>query len=88
MANINRGGVSVDAFNDDIEEASGYKLKRFDMGLGLGIDAEFGQLCVGLNCDLGLTNLIDVKDEVEDIFGTASPKGKNTNAALTIGYKF
>ena len=84
------GGVSIDAFDDDVQEGLGFKLKRFDMGLGLGIDAEFGQLCVGLNCDLGLTNLIDVKDrnEVEDIFGTASPKGKNTNASLTIRYKF
>ncbi|MEZ5005809.1 MAG: hypothetical protein R2738_06955 [Bacteroides graminisolvens] len=39
------------------------------------------------NCDLGLTNLIDVKDEVEDIFGTASQREKQTSA-LTIGYKF
>lgn len=86
------GGISIDAFDDEIASTLGYKLKRFDFGLGLGVGAEFGQICVGLGYDLGLVNLMDIKNRsrIEEIIGESigSVKGKNMNAYLTVGYKF
>jgi len=53
------------------------KFKRFDLGLGLGVGAEFGKIGVGLGYDFGLLNIADGGDKV-----------RNMNASLTVGYKF
>lgn len=84
------GSISVDAFNDDLVNALGYKMKRFDFGIGLGVGAEFNKLCIGLGYDLGLTDLLDIKNssKLNQITGIGDPKGKNMNAYLTVGYKF
>lgn len=58
-------------------------LKRFDLGLGAGVSAEFGKIVVGINYELGLLNLAN-KSDGED----AGFKYKNRNASLTVGYKF
>ena len=84
------GAVSIDAFNKDIEDALGFNYNRFDFGVGLGVGAEFNKIVVGLGYDLGLNNLINIKNSatVEDITGISNPSGKNMNAYLTVGYKF
>ncbi|MBK5720757.1 PorT family protein [Dysgonomonas sp. Marseille-P4677] len=84
------GAVSIDAFNDDLVEVLGYKMKRFDFGLGLGVGAEFDKICVGVGYDLGLTDILDIKNSatIKEITGIGDPKGKNMNAYLTVGYKF
>lgn len=84
------GSVSVDAFASELENEQGFNYNRFDFGLGLGVAAEFNKICVGLGYDLGLINLVNMKDSSwsEENTGIADPKGKNMNAYLTLGYKF
>lgn len=60
----------MDTFDDN-------GLKKFDFGLGAGVGAEFGSIVVGLNYELGLTNISG---------GTSDYK--NRNASLTLGYRF
>lgn len=66
------GKEKTDIFGDD------GLLKRFDFGVGLGAGVEFGKIGVGLGYDFGLVNIIDVK----------GASVKNSNAYLTVGYKF
>ncbi|MDR2954226.1 MAG: PorT family protein [Prevotella sp.] len=75
------GGVSVDAFGDEIAQVAGgiAKLKRFDFGVGLGAGVEFGKIGVGLGYDFGLADIYD---------GNLDGSIKNKNAYLTVGYKF
>lgn len=84
------GSVSVNAFDKDLENAMGFKYNRFDFGLGFGVGAEFGKICIGLNYDLGLMNVVDVTNKtlVQQLTGISDPKGKNMNASLILGYKF
>lgn len=71
-------GSSSTSFDDDkINTFSDNGLKRFDFGLGAGVGAEFGQIVVGLNYELGLTNIAQKGGDY-----------KNRNASLTIGYRF
>lgn len=67
----NLGKNKFDTFSDN-------RLKRFDFGLGAGVGAEFGQIVVGLNYELGLANIADWQ----------GGSYKNRNASLTLGYKF
>jgi hypothetical protein len=52
--------------------------KPFDVGLGLGVGAEFGPILVDLGWDMGLVN----------ISNTSNGNVKNQNAYLSVGYKF
>ncbi|WP_036930179.1 porin family protein [Prevotella sp. 10(H)] len=54
------------------------RYKRFDMGLGLGVGAEFGKICADLGFDYGFLNMSRHSDY----------KVRNMNAYLTLGYKF
>jgi len=51
---------------------------KLDLGVGLGVNVEFGKIGVGLGYDFGLNN----------ISGNSSAKMKNQNTYLTVGYKF
>ncbi|WP_029903104.1 porin family protein [Prevotella sp. 10(H)] len=84
------GPISVDAFDQDLADVVGYKMKRFDFGLGLGVGAEFDKICVGLGYDFGLINVLDVQDKsaIGELTGISDPSGKNMNGYLTVGYKF
>ncbi len=75
------GGISIDAFGDEIKEASedAARLKRCDIGLGAGAGVEFGRIALGLGCDFGLSNIYD---------GSYDGKLTNQSAHLTLGYKF
>jgi len=66
---------SIDTDYDFFSDATA---KRFDMGLGLGVGAEFGKFGIGLGYDLGLLNISQNKNF----------KVRNMNAYLTVGYKF
>ncbi|MDR1717367.1 MAG: PorT family protein [Prevotella sp.] len=63
--------TDVDFFGKD-------KAKRFDVGLGLGVGAEFGKIGVSLGYDFGLANIAP----------SNAGKVRNINAYLTVGYKF
>ena len=52
-------------------------LDRFDAGLGIGVAAEFGQIIVGLDGQVGLVKVME-----------AGGSPKNINCAITLGYKF
>lgn len=52
--------------------------KRFDVGLGGGVGAEFGKIGVNLGYDFGLANINQ----------NNGGKVRNQNAYLTLGYKF
>lgn len=62
----------VDTFGSD-----GLDLKPFDVGLGLGVGAEFGKILVDLGWDMGLSNISNNVGEI-----------KTQNAYLSLGYKF
>ncbi len=53
------------------------QLKRFDLGLGLNVSAEFGKIVVGLGYEHGLLN----------VAAYDGMKYRNRNATLTLGYK-
>lgn len=66
---MGRGEYSVKTFGSD-------GLRRFDAGLGVGVAAEFGNMIVGLDGQVGFVNVI--KDVT----------AKNMNFSITLGYKF
>lgn len=61
--------IEQDTFGDDA-------FRRFDVGLGIGVAAEFDRIVVGLDGQFGLNKLH------KDL------KAKNISAFLTVGYKF
>jgi hypothetical protein len=63
--------IDTDIFSDTF-------FKRFDMGLGFGVGAEFGKISVGINCDFGLINISKIEGE----------KIRNMSVAASVGYKF
>lgn len=63
------GEFSVKTFGDD-------GLRRFDLGLGVGVAAEFGQIIVGLDGGFGFLNV------------AKGQNAKNMNFSVTLGYKF
>ena len=67
---LGKGRLEVDTFGDD------GLLKRGDVGLGIGVAAEFGKIIVGLDGQFGF---VDVMDDVN---------GKNLNVSISVGYKF
>ena len=66
---MGEGEYSIKTFGDG-------DLRRFDMGLGVGVAAEFGNIIVGLDGGFGF---IDV---------SKSSNAKNMNFSVTVGYKF
>ncbi len=84
------GSVSVDAFNEDLENMFGFKYRRFDLGIGLGVGVEISKVYLDLGYDLGFINRINMEDNTWSIdnTGVSDPNGKNMNAYLTVGYKF
>lgn len=67
---LGKGRLEVDTFGDD------GLLKRGDVGLGIGVAAEFGKIIAGLDGQFGF---VDVMDNVN---------GKNLNLSISVGYKF
>lgn len=63
-----------DTFGDD--EYDG--LKKFDIGIGFGVNAEFKKMLVGIDCEFGLRDIASYLEE----------KYKNQNVSFTVGYKF
>lgn len=55
-----------------------YGVKRFDLGLGVGVTAEFGRLLAGIEGQYGLLKTIS--------FNGDSPQ--NMSLAILVGYKF
>lgn len=56
-------------------------LKDFDFGFGVGTGAEWNKLVLNIGYDFGVANILDkAKDERGRL--------KNTNAYITLGYKF
>lgn len=53
--------------------------KRFDLGAGLGVGAEFGKIGVNLGYDFGLIKISNMQ---------GLPKIKNNNFSVAVGYKF
>lgn len=75
-------GVKFDTFGDD-------GLKEFDFGLGLGVNAEFSKLSVGIGYDFGLANIArNIEMEIGDLNLKSDVKVRNMNAYLSVGYKF
>lgn len=66
---------NVNTFGD------GNILKRFDLGLGLGVGAEFGKINMGIGYDFGLLNVANNDSDADVTI-------RNSNAYLSVGYKF
>ena len=74
---IKIGPKNANAFDKD------FGFKPFDVGVGLGVGAEFGIIMLDLGWDMGLNNIARKNEEI------ITPKNiKNQNAYLSIGYKF
>lgn len=58
--------------------------KPFDIGVGLGIGAEFGVMVIDLGWDMGLKNIARNIESMQ----VYKPNKKNQSAYLSIGYKF
>lgn len=72
------------SWNDfDISETDG--LKKFDLSIPIGLSYEFSDFIIDARYNLGLTKIIDDKDEY-DVYG-GSDKAKNSVFMLTVGYK-
>lgn len=79
------GGISVDAFGDEMKAQGASLLKRFDFGVGLGAGVEFGKIGIGLGYDFGLANTAKSFEYEGEKYDS---KLRNMNAYLTLGYKF
>lgn len=66
------------AASDKMNTFGDYGVKRFDLGLGVGVTAEFGRLLAGIEGQYGLLKTIN--------FAGDSPK--NMSLAILVGYKF
>lgn len=71
------GGDGVMTRTEKLNTFGDNGLKRFDVGLGGGVGAEFGQIFAGLKYELGLANI-----------SRGSESYRNRNASLTVGYRF
>lgn len=56
-----------------------FRFNRFDFGFGIGVQADFKNVGVGLGYDWGLSNISKIKGE---------GKIRNKNIYITLGYKF
>ena len=68
-----------------------YDIKRFDVGFGFRIGAEYAKhYNLLFSCDWGLTNMLtqDQKHTIAANPGFENPALKNFNAAITFGYRF
>lgn len=66
---------------DTFDKRYGYK--RFDMGVGLGVGAEFGRILIDLGWDMGL---MQAARNIEKL-PMYKPNMKNHSAYLSIGYR-
>ena len=62
-------------------------MRRFDMGLGVGITAEFGQFLAGLEGQFGFINVAK-NDASDDYLTNEKITSKNMNFSLVVGYRF
>lgn len=81
---IKGGGAKIDAFGTADEDSDEMKggLKRFDFGLGFGAGVSYDKIYVGLNYDLGLSNIAD-----KDMYGD-DYKLRNRSFNISVGYNF
>ena len=70
------GGTESEDDTEDIEE-----IKKLDLGMNLGLGAEFGKLNASIRYSLGLANINDPEDSEDDT------KITNNVIQLSIGYK-
>ncbi|NDV96978.1 PorT family protein [Dysgonomonas sp. 521] len=68
--------AGMESIDTDIFSSAFFK--KFDMGLGFGVGAEFGKICTAINCDFGLINISKMEGE----------KIRNMSVAISVGYKF
>ncbi len=61
-----------------------YGYKPFDMGVGLGVGADFGVIIIDFGWDMGLKNIARGIERIP----VYKPKKKNHSAYLSVGYKF
>lgn len=90
------GKRTIDSrFTDDLKPFFGdqelntfdknFGLKPFDMGVGIGVGAEFGLILLDLGWDIGLNNIARGLKAGQT---TYSQNIKNQSAYLSVGYKF
>ncbi len=75
------GGKYINNMEGLITEGSAFdvlRYHRFDFGLGIGVNADFKNIGVGLGYDWGLSNIPKIKEE---------GKIRNKNIYITLGYK-
>ncbi|NLZ73843.1 MAG: PorT family protein [Bacteroidales bacterium] len=87
------GTRSIENFTDDLKQYFGdkevdtfdkhYGYKRLDMGVGLGVGAEFGRVLIDLGWDMGL---MKTARNIEKL-PVYNPNMKNHSAYLSIGYR-
>ena len=79
-------GVSQNLYNKNVQNTVGFKMARFDFGLGVGANVDWRNFCFGFNFDGGFVNLI--KDVKTSIYDWSNLKTHNVCADITVGYKF
>lgn len=80
-----RNSYECKIFDKSTEEEDGGDFKRFDAGLRFGAGVHISRFYVGLNYDLGLTNL--ARTESDSRFGKGT-KYKNGSFQVSVGYNF
>jgi hypothetical protein len=77
----NSGSGELDLYDKNDGVGGKARAKRFDYGLGIGADIQFGKIVVGLAYELGLANLNNISSNSDDAI-------RNVNSFLSVGYKF
>ena len=74
------GKREVDTFDKD------WGFKPFDVGVGIGVGAEFGLIFIDLGWDMGLKDIS--RSALKNISKSSQITAKNHSAYLSLGYKF
>ena len=74
------GKNEVDTFDKD------WGFKPFDIGVGIGVGAEFGLIFIDLGWDMGLKDIS--RSALKNISKSNKVTAKNQSAYLSLGYKF
>jgi len=77
--------LSAKSRGEDIKDL--FKTSDFGLNLGLGYDF-MEDFSIGLRYTIGLSDIADVSDEYQDYPDFYNTSFKNSNFALSLGYKF
>ncbi len=69
-------------YDEGLSHLHGETLKRFDFGIGAGIDLEYRKFILGIGYECSLINIADNEDSYQ------KSQYRNSNIQISVGYKF